>query len=53
MIKKLACGEILVQLRIIPHNLVLIYEDVLCKVLTFLSKTSAYMACIRDMYNER
>jgi hypothetical protein len=26
---------------------------VLCKVLTFLSKTSAYMACIRDMYNER
>ena len=25
----------------------------LCKVVTFLSKTSAYLACIRDMYNER
>ena len=24
-----------------------------CKVLTFLSKTSAYLACIHDMYNER
>jgi hypothetical protein len=51
MIKKLTCGEIFIHLRIIPHKLVLIY--VLCKVLIFLSKTSAYLACIRDMYNER
>jgi hypothetical protein len=28
MIEKLACGEILIQLRIIPHNLVLIYSNI-------------------------
>jgi hypothetical protein len=30
MIKMLACGEILIQLRIIPHNLVLIYGTRMC-----------------------
>ena len=30
MIKKLACGEIFIQLRIIPHNLVLIYGTRMC-----------------------
>ena len=30
MIKKLACGEIFIQLRIIPHNLVLMYGTRMC-----------------------
>jgi hypothetical protein len=36
------------------QEIVFLYsKDVLCKVLIFLSKTSAYLACIQDMYNER